>query len=183
MRSNRSRPKAGFTLLELLIVVAMIMLLAGLVITVARQIYIARLEQKTRVHIEVYQTALGAYYLENQEFPFETATPTQQGRTLAAVGDELVAKDKLSRKQADDNKLDAWGANFLYLLYDYRKTPHPTVAYVAYSGVPSGNWSTRINALMSTGDFDWRSSHPVIGSAGADGVFGTEDDIYNVKSY
>ena len=137
----------------------------------------------TRVYIEVVQTALSAYHLENQQYPFETDPPTQRLYTVEEVAAELVAKDKLTRKQASENSLDAWGNSMLYLLYDFKRPPHPRVVYVPHARLPRGDWSTRVNALIASGDFDWRSSHPVIGSAGADGVFGTDDDVFNVSSY
>ncbi len=191
MRHSR---RQGFTLLELMIVVAMIMLLAGLVVPVARSVYIKKLEDATRVRIEVIQTALSGYYQKEECYPCETDPPTQQPQgdadrpaTVSAVVDKLINSCDLTPKQADDNKLDTWHNNMLYLMYDYKQSPYPQVELRTYSGVSSGNWASRVNALMSTHDFDYGSAHPVIGSPGADGVFGTDadgncDDIYNDRS-
>ena len=189
MRHSR---RQGFTLLELMIVVAMIMLLAGLVVPVARSVYIKKLEDATRVRIEVIQTALSGYYQEARCYPCETDPPTQQpendaNATVSAVVSKLIDSCDLTPKEAEDNKKDAWKNNMLYLMYDYKQAPHPQVELRTYSGVSSGDWASRVNASMSTHDFDYGSAHPVIGSPGADGVFGTDadgncDDIYNDRS-
>ena len=175
-----------------MIVVATIMLLAGLVVPVARSIYIKKLEDATRVKIEVIQNALCGYYRkEGEQFPFWNADPPSQqpeGSDNATVSAaiKLIDSEDLSAKEARDNKLDAWKHNMLYLIYDYDESP-PVVELRTYPGVSSGDWASRINALMSTHDFDYGSAHPVIGSPGADGVFGTDadgncDDIYNDRS-
>lgn len=63
------RQQTGFTLVELLTVVAIIMILAGL--TVGGLSYFNRkmAEDKTRIQLKLLATGLEAYYLDNGEYP------------------------------------------------------------------------------------------------------------------
>ena len=170
----------GFTLIELLIVIAMIMLLAGLVVSVATQVYSTELIRQTRIHMEAIQNGLQSYHIQNLEYPFQKDPPTnpQPVKTVTEVVEVLVLGGHLTRKEAEENKLDGWGKGMVYLLYDWRKA-QPTVRYQYFRDLPSGSYVSRVNKILASGAFDTGSRHPVIVSAGSDGRFGTNDDVIN----
>ena len=171
----------GFTLIELMIVIAMIMLLAGLVVSVARQVHETNLRHLTKARIEAVQAALSDYYRSHDAFPLETDPVTQRAVPLSEAIDELVRAGALTRKQAADNQVDGWDQPMLYLMYDYGQTPPPQVRFEEIPALPPGDWAGRANALLASDDFHHGSRHPLIVSAAGDGRFGTGDDLFNTE--
>lgn len=69
LRPPTSRPRAGFTLLELLIVIALIMLLAGLMIPAFYKVKSGANEKKKSVETRVIGAAIQAYKLQERKLP------------------------------------------------------------------------------------------------------------------
>jgi general secretion pathway protein G len=110
MRENLSMPRrlAGFTLMELLIVLVIVGLLAALVgPTLYQQIKPAR-QSAARAQIENFATALDAYFIDAGRFP-----TTQEGlAVLRAKGDgDAKWKGPYLKKEVP---LDPWGNAYVY---------------------------------------------------------------------
>lgn len=112
VRSNRTRGGAGFTLLELLVVLAII---ATLVAVVAPSIFRNVGDAKTdaaKSQIEIFVLALDAYRLDNDTYP-----TGEQGlaalRTKPASG--AVPRNWRGPYLRKDVPLDPWGRPYLYV--------------------------------------------------------------------
>jgi hypothetical protein len=126
--------------------------------------------------------ALDAYYRAHKQFPFQKTPPAQYETTVTLAAQKLVVDGQLTAKEAEDNDRDAWGAEMLYLLYNYKSSTAPTVVGKSLPGLSTGDWSGRINNLFNSGDFNWKAGVPVMASPGADDKFGTGDDVINDRS-
>ena len=116
-RRRRSRRNRGFTLIEIMIVIAIVALL-GSVVTVN---VISRWKKAqvdgTRVQLASYEQALQAYYLDNNRYPH-----TSQGL------EALVSKPtngKIPRNYAQGGYMkkvadDPWGTPYRYVCDDYQ---------------------------------------------------------------
>ena len=110
-RRPRFRPRGGFTLIEILVVIAVISLLAALVApNVFRHVGTAK-DAAARSQIEMLGAALDAYRLDNGRYP-----TTEQG--LEALWQEPVAEPRPTnwkgpylRKAAP---LDPWSHPYVY---------------------------------------------------------------------
>jgi type II secretory pathway pseudopilin PulG len=176
------RSADGFTLVEVLIAIAMIMLLAGLVVAVARQINDQILAKQTHAHIKAIEEGLQAYHNKNHKYPLESRDASGNIEPIAAAVDDVVEelrlKGDLKRKMAEDNRLDGWGRTMVYLTYDYT-ADRPVCEYDPNIAPGRGNWKPSVDELLASGAFDTGSGHPVILSGGPDGDFGTPDDRDN----
>lgn len=110
-RSIRARPRGGFTLIEILVVIAVISLLAALVApNVFQQLGTAK-DATARSQIEMLGAALDAYRLDNGRYP-----STDQG--LSALYTEPTMEPRPTnwrgpylRKQVPN---DPWGNPYVY---------------------------------------------------------------------
>ena len=104
------RNRSGFTLIELIVVVVIIGLLAGLVLPqYIRQEEKAKLKA-ARAQIELLGLALDAYRLDTGDYP-----TTEQG--LAALWEQPTAGAPLGWRGAYTRKgipLDSWGRGYVY---------------------------------------------------------------------
>lgn len=69
--SRRRSTTAGFTLLELLIVIALIMVLAGLMIPAFFKIQNKAKEKKRSIEVSIIESAIQAYKLQEKKFPVD----------------------------------------------------------------------------------------------------------------
>lgn len=129
--ADRSR---GMTLLEVLIVLATILILAGAVIVAGKRIRQRADAHLTRSLLEVLNTALQVYYDENGSFPdsawnlYDALHGSPNSRKIAeAVSPQLVVNGMF---------VDAWGT---YILYEY---PDGTAFPILTSAGPDKDFFT-----------------------------------------
>jgi general secretion pathway protein G len=110
-RRGRSKSAAGFTLIEIMVVVVILGILAALVApNVIRRIDDARVT-KARQDIRAYETALNLYRMDNFRYP-----TTEQG--LEALVAKPVDPNIRNWKEGgyiDGMKKDPWGNEYAYL--------------------------------------------------------------------
>lgn len=107
---RRSRRNTGFTLIEIIIVVTILAILAGLIIPR----YVGRVEEakitKTVVQIRELMKALELYRLDNGKYP-----STEQG--LQALVEQPTSEPQPLkwRQYMDKIPKDAWNNDYIYL--------------------------------------------------------------------
>jgi general secretion pathway protein G len=111
MRSRAPRKRGGFTLIEVMVVVAVLGLLAATVApNVFRQVGVAK-EEATRSQIAMLGSALDAYRLDNDTYPTDA-----QG--LEALWHEPLSEPRPRNWRGPylrrDVPLDPWGNPFVY---------------------------------------------------------------------
>jgi general secretion pathway protein G len=105
---SRSRSAEGFTLIELIVVIVILGMLAGLVVPRLFK-HVAQAKLTTaKVQIESFQTALAAYKLDTGTFP--TSDQGLQALRTAPPGVNNWNGPYLPK----DVPLDPWGRNYIY---------------------------------------------------------------------
>jgi general secretion pathway protein G len=126
-QTQHRRPRGAFTLMEMLIVVAIIVMLAG----VAAYSYTRYLEQArentAKLQITHLQEAVMEYNTSNGSFPasLEELTAASEGKPAA-----LEQKDLL----------DPWGKQYSYEPNNVSPTGKPRIATQSPGGTPIANW-------------------------------------------
>lgn len=105
-----ARRLAAFTLLEIMLVVAIIMLLLGTGAYFITGYFQGAQETVARADLKTYNTALKTYYLNNGFYP-----TTAQG--LKALVDEPAGAPKPTRwvRLLDEAKQDPWKNDYVYV--------------------------------------------------------------------
>ncbi len=113
MKENRKRER-GFTLIELMVVLVILGILAGLIIPKVMGRPDDARRQKTRVQMESIETALRLYKLDNSNYPtteqgLRALIEAPQAGTLARSWREggYLEKGKLPK--------DGWGREYVYV--------------------------------------------------------------------
>jgi len=160
----------GFTLVEVLIVVALIVVLVSMVIIATNKSRVDTQEQLTRATIEVLDTALQEYYDYTNDFPYSDLISTEDDPTwrnaslyvqLNLVPDSRKILSKLADskiRMVDDEVIsftDRWGTN------------HEQEGYLLVLDA----WETPLDYLYELGN-----TFPMIISAGPDRNFDTPAD-------
>lgn len=166
MRTHPSLPRRGFTLVELLIVIMIIMVLAGLTVGAIRLVMRMRDEAKAKVQIELLATALDSYKATYGVYPpgDGSATSSEGLRTALYPPQGAADGDKVFLQQLAPSNGQGWGASGPIL--DPFKTFQDSGGTKVQSSYRYRSPGTR------NLDFD-------IWSFGQDGVEGTGDDITN----
>ncbi|MBX9626960.1 MAG: type II secretion system protein GspG [Gemmataceae bacterium] len=103
--STRAARRAGFTLLEVLVVVAILVILAGVGV-VATTSYLERAKRsEARLKCNTIAGAVEAYYLNNQQYPETLDQLLSQGGGTAL-------------KNGQQDLTDPWGKRFNYQVVD-----------------------------------------------------------------
>lgn len=133
---SRGRARAGFTLVEVLVVIVIITILAGVVtVSLVRRPDEAR-AAATRMQIQQLKTALQLYRSE------QSALPTQeQGLealvskpTLPPIPENYPAEGYLDSRQLPR---DGWKREFIYLIPGRQQEPYEVISYGS-DGQPGG---------------------------------------------
>lgn len=111
----KSARNAGFTLVEMLVVLAIISLLAGVVVLNVAPQLLAGSQGKAKAQIQVFSTALNTYYAEQGRYP-------TQGQGLEALVQKPVRGPIPARYPANgylatrELPMDPWGHPYIYLI-------------------------------------------------------------------
>ncbi|MBL8957639.1 MAG: type II secretion system protein GspG [Myxococcaceae bacterium] len=119
MRKMRRQQRRGFTLLEILVVIAILGLLTGMVAVAVVPAFTQAKVDTTRTNIASTMDLLKQYYLRKNKYP-------DTGTGLKVLVDEQIT-DKIPK--------DAWGNDFVYLLENGK----PVVMSYGDDGVPGGD--------------------------------------------
>jgi general secretion pathway protein G len=111
-------PRAGFTLLEILVVIAILGLLTAAVSVALIPVFVGAKVDTTRNNITEIRTALQTYFLKKGKYP-DTAAGLQ-----ALVDAQII--DKLPH--------DGWGHDYVYML----EADKPVIVSYGADGVPGG---------------------------------------------
>lgn len=156
-----SRSRWGFTLVELLVVITIIVILAGLTMGGYSFIIRKQADEKTRIQIALLEKALEDYKLDNSVYPPSTTGTRELYEALYknGIGPSPTGKIHLAELDPNNDKygwiqntsgviriIDPFGAEYIYRRGDDPDAKNP--------------------------DFD-------LASKGKDGVIGTADDIDN----
>ena len=157
MRKNGRR--TGFTLLEMLVVVAIIGMLVGLLLPAVQSVRNQARKTKARHDVDQLATAWLAYLEEYRRFP---------GTAIVSTGSNAV--NILSGVTSPDNPR---GVHFMEFVISATNFPDP--------------WGHEYSILLDS-DYDNKVTHPTLGvmslsvavwSWGRDGSNGTPDDVRN----
>lgn len=122
---HRRQAESGFTLLELLIVVALIIVLAGLMIPAFFKVKNAANERKAQIEVRVIGSAIQAYKLQKREFPAPSGDlgggkdltygegDRDNGEVMALLRDAIPpVLDKNKLQWEGDNVIDPYGDQY-----------------------------------------------------------------------
>lgn len=119
MKQRRRIRRRGFTLLEILVVIAILGLLTGMVAVAVVPTFSKAKVDTTRTNIQTTMDLLKQYYLRKNKYP-------DTGTGLKVLVDEQIT-DKVPK--------DAWGNDFVYLLENGK----PVVMSYGDDGAPGGD--------------------------------------------
>jgi general secretion pathway protein G len=126
-RTRRLRPRGAFTLMEMLIVVAIIVMLAGVAAySYTRYLEKAR-EDTAKLQITHLEEAAMDYNVSNGAFPesLDVLTVAEGGRHAAVEAKDLN---------------DPWGKRYSYEPNNLSPTGKPRISTQSPGGVPISNW-------------------------------------------
>jgi len=134
--SNQKASKAGFTLVELLIVVLIITILGGVVgVQLAGRPHEARVAA-ARAQLEIFRTALQMYRMDQGQYP-----TMRQGLQALVRPSEIEPRPRrfpeggyLERAEVP---LDPWGNPYVYLVPGTQGEPFEVISY-GRNGQPGG---------------------------------------------
>lgn len=115
MRDKTRRKDRGFTLIELMVVIVILGILAGLIIPRIMGRPDEARRAKARIQIESLGTALKLYKLDNGNYP--TTEQGLQGLVEAPAGGQLAKKNWREGGYLEGNKVpkDPWDRDFVYI--------------------------------------------------------------------
>ena len=108
-RRSLRASRAGFTLMEMLIVLTIIALLMGLVIFKVRDLTSGAKPEKVQADLLTFKEMLASYQLENGTLP-----TTEQGIKVLWEKPTIEPIPPRWRKQLDEETLDPWGHAYIY---------------------------------------------------------------------
>jgi general secretion pathway protein G len=111
---TRSQRRTAFTLMEVLVVVAILVVLAGIGIGVYRYLDESK-EKIAKAGVKNIETAVNAYHLTHEQFPESLAVLTVPEGGKAAYLEEKALYDPWNRPyQYDPSKLSKTGVPLIY---------------------------------------------------------------------
>lgn len=126
MNINRPKTPRGFTMMELLVVISIIVVLAGLTLGGMNYVNQKQAREKAKVQIGLLQMALEEYKSDNGEFPRGRNRTGENGtgeliKELAPTGSKKVYLPELIEEQAGGQGwllggeiVDPWGNEYRY---------------------------------------------------------------------
>ena len=107
---RRARPMHGFTLVEIMLVLAMITVLLGTAIYYMVGNLESAKEERVRADIAMFTTQLKSYEMENYSMP-----TTQQGLIALYKEPTTDPKPKHWRQWLEKPPIDPWGMQYVYV--------------------------------------------------------------------
>lgn len=187
---KEKRKQTGFTLIEVLIVVALIVVLVSMVLVATNKNWVDKEKQLTAATIEVLDTALQEYYDYTNDFPepnsmepfdaFDSIYSRRNASLYAQLN--LVPDSKKILGRIEDSQTRLVGKDKLFSFKDHRLMSHDQQGYLLILDA----WGMPFNYLYyndKDGIYEaGENTFPVIISAGPDGKFDTvNDNINNTK--
>ena len=128
--------KRGFTLMELLIVIGIIIVIAASVLTVLPGLREKTQKKATKAFINRLEIAIEQYYNDNRSYPPGDITSVKTA--LAPSGSRAKQYIEFDDNEVDDDKIvDYWGNPFVYVS-STDAFPNNTDSYDLYSPGPDG---------------------------------------------
>ena len=111
----KSSRNAGFTLVEMLVVLAIISLLAGVVVLNVAPQLLAGSQGKAKAQIQVFSTALNTFYAEQGRYPTQEQglEALVQKPVRGPIPARYPANGYLSTRELP---MDPWGHPYIYLI-------------------------------------------------------------------
>ncbi len=131
----------GFTLMELLVVMGIIIVIAAAVLTVIPGIHHKTQERATKAFMERLEVALGQYYDDNRSYPPGDIT---SAKTALAPSD-TTSKQYIEfddREVNGNDIVDYWGNPFVYVSSNGATPNNNTTTYDLYSNGVDGATTT-----------------------------------------
>jgi prepilin-type N-terminal cleavage/methylation domain-containing protein len=126
------RRNAGFTLLELLGVMAIILVLMGIIVGISAGVMKELSRSRARAELQELHNALQAYRTDKGELPVNVARTNE----LLLVRDRLPEKVRqVLNRRSTTKTLDPWKREYLYLPGAYLDPAQPET-YILYSTGP-----------------------------------------------
>ena len=142
--------KKGFTIIELLIVMAVIAILVGIAVPSFRGIQVQAWTSKASGDTKVLKIALESYYMKNGNFPTDTPETAYQAALLAE-----------SPSMIESNMYDPFGASATSV-YKYDISDNGKY-YIVYS---VGSGSTGAATINNSGIITISAGNPIYASNG-----------------
>lgn len=195
---RQARQQRGFTLMEVLVTAAVILILISILIGTGRRIKERAAEDLTRSMLEVLCTALEQYYDEAERFPFEANAGFSQTDLEGLLAAGVNPPDSLQEKDGGSVWIPNASSAALYYFLNRIPSSRTIAAAVAdtlIAGKDALGQPIRMEQPVGSGVWidlpryidSWKTSiryvyrqgwaFPVLTSAGPDRIFGTPDDI------
>ncbi len=145
----------GFTIIEVTVVMAIILIIAGMVMGVGRKARIMAMEARAETMIAALEVAIGMYHADTSAYPDEssnatlvtdlTELPSAAGSIDGQRGPYMEFKDK-DLSSSGSEVVDPWGNAYDYMIME------------GYGGTKWGNtnsynlWSHGVNDTDDSGD-------------------------------
>ena len=153
IRHSSFRASRGFTVVELLVVMAITLVLAGLVLTTSSYVHNKGARSRAEAEIAAMSAALENYKADNGVYPISGATSALNARTFTDPRDYQSASAALYQSLAGDSDTDG--------------LPGPGVSYMAFKpNQLSGSGST----ILIKDPFGNSYGYSTAGQAGTSGV-------------
>jgi len=124
--------RAGFTLMEIMLVVAIIAILAGLLISKQAGLLDIGKETAAKGNMNTIKTSLLAYTIKAGNYP-----STEQGLKALVVRPESEPRPLEWKKMLDEVPVDPWGYQFVYINPGIKKPDGFDLYSVGKDGKPN----------------------------------------------
>ena len=177
------KAREGFTLTEMLVVIAIILLLASLILSGLQVAQRRSAVARARREIAQLVTAWSAYYADYHRFPYDEQA---DGTVLTEADEECVQILRGRRHSSDSGRFLTYRQKnprgIPYMDFHHRadglRDPWGNPYRIALDGNGNGSVNVRVGTPLS----ETLNASVAIWSLGADGTEGTGDDVLSWRS-